>query len=117
LLGILNSSLTYWWFRLRLPKLRGDFYEPSYVYFKELPVRRLDFNNSSDQAKHDRIVHLVTQILDLNKRLATSALDPHSKTVLKRQIEAVDEEIDRVVYGVYNLTAAEIEMVEKNLAE
>jgi hypothetical protein len=112
LLGILNSSLTYWWFRLRLPKLRGDFYEPSYVYFKEFPVRLPDFNNPTDRVKHDRIVHLVTQMLDLNKRLATSALDPHGKTVLKRQIEAVDEEIDRVVYGVYNLTEEEIKIVE-----
>jgi hypothetical protein len=112
LLGILNSSFTYWWFRLRLPKLRGDFYEPSYVYFKEFPVRPLDFNNPTDQVKHDRIVHLVTQILDLNKRLATSALDPHGKTVLQRQIEAIDEEIDKVVYEVYGLTAEEIEIIK-----
>jgi len=113
LLGILNSSLTYWWFRLRLPKLRGDFYEPSYVYFKEFPVRAIDLNQPTDQATHDRLVHLVTQMLDLKKRLATTALDPHSQTVLKRQMEAIDEEIDKVVYGVYNLTAEEIEIVEK----
>ncbi len=111
LLGILNSSLTYWWFRLRLPKLRGDFYEPSYVYFKEFPVRRPDFNNPTDQAKHDRIVHLVTQMLDLNQRLVT-ALDPHSQTVLTRQMEAIDDEIDKVVYGLYNLTAAELKLME-----
>jgi hypothetical protein len=48
----------------------------------------------------------------LNKRLATSALDPHGKTVLQRQIEAIDEEIDKVVYEVYGLTAEEIEIIK-----
>jgi hypothetical protein len=38
---------------------------------------------------------------------------PHGQTVLKRQIEAVDEEIDKVVYGIYDLTEEEMEIIEK----
>ena len=37
---------------------------------------------------------------------------PHAKTVLKRQIEAVDAGIDRLVYELYNLSQAEIKIVE-----
>ena len=37
---------------------------------------------------------------------------PQTKTVLKRQIEAVDAGIDRLVYELYNLSQAEIKIVE-----
>lgn len=67
----------------------------------------------NDSTTYAHLSHLVTQILDLNKCLAT-ALYPHSQTVLKRQMEAVDEEIDKVVYGLYNLTAEEIEIIKNN---
>jgi len=34
------------------------------------------------------------------------------KTVLQRQIEATDRQIDKLVYQLYELTDEEIEMVE-----
>jgi restriction endonuclease S subunit len=105
LLGILNSQLIGWYFRKKFQISAED-------TFPQIMIRDiLQFPIPlPDQAIHVRLVHLVTYVLDLHKRLAT-ALDPHGKTVLKRQIEAIDEEIDRVVYGLYNLTAEEIEIV------
>ncbi|WP_421774230.1 DUF7149 domain-containing protein [Gracilimonas sp.] len=38
LLGYMNSTLVHFLFELILPKLRGDYYEPSYVYLKDFPV-------------------------------------------------------------------------------
>ncbi len=111
LLGILNSSITTFLFRSILPKLRGDFYEPSYVYFKHFPIRTIDFNNPTDKANHDKMVQLVEQMLALNKQLA-AAKAPQTKTVLQRRIDATDKQIDELVYRLYGLTAAEIEIVE-----
>jgi hypothetical protein len=60
---------------------------------------------------HDRRVTLVTQILDLNKRLQDARLE-QEKTLLSRQIEATDAAIDTLVYELYGLTDEEIAIVE-----
>jgi len=114
LLGLLNSRLINYYYRTMNPEKGEVFAQVKAAHLKRLPIRPIDFNNPIDQATHDYLVKLVTQILDLNKRLVAT-MDPHGKTVLKRQIEAIDEEIDKVVYEVYDLTAEEIKMVENNL--
>jgi hypothetical protein len=58
------------------------------------------------------MVALVTQMLDLNKRLQDATLD-HDKTLLFRQIEATDASIDKLVYELYGLTEEEIMVVER----
>jgi len=40
------------------------------------------------------------------------ARTPHDKTLLQRQIEATDRQIDALVYELYDLTAEEIAIVE-----
>jgi hypothetical protein len=40
----------------------------------------------------------------------------HQRTVLERQIEATDREIDRLVYDLYGLSAEEIALVEEATA-
>jgi len=54
---------------------------------------------------------LVERMLDLHKKLAAEQT-PHVKTVLQRQIEATDREIDRLVYELYGLNDDEIAVVE-----
>ncbi len=112
LLGILNSTLTMFLFRSLLPKLRGDFYEPSYVYFKGFPICNINLSDSAGKTRHDRIVDLVGQMLSLHQRLADATLD-HDKNALQRQIDAADRQIDRLVYELYGLTDEEIKIVEK----
>jgi len=70
-----------------------------------------NFIDPTDKARHDRMVALVTQMLELNKRLQGATLD-HEKTLLSRQVEAADGAIDRLVYELYGLTAEEIKLVE-----
>ncbi len=57
------------------------------------------------------MVALVTQMLDLNKRLQAANLE-HEKTLLSRQVEATDAAIDKLVYELYGLTGEEIEIIE-----
>jgi adenine-specific DNA-methyltransferase len=95
LLGILNSSITYFLFRQTLPRLRGDFYEPSYVYFKHFPIA------IPTQIIKDKIVLIVSQILEAKKA------DPTANTTF------LEKEIDRLVYDLYGLTEEEIELIER----
>jgi hypothetical protein len=51
------------------------------------------------------------QMLTLHKQLA-DARTPHEQTNLQRQIEAMDGQIDSLVYELYGLTEEEIRIVE-----
>ena len=62
-------------------------------------------------ARHDRIVALVEQMLELHKRLA-AARSRSDQELYQRQIDATDKEIDKLVYNLYGLTEEEIRIVE-----
>lgn len=76
-----------------------------------LPIRDIDFENSEDKGKHDNIVEMVAHMLSLHQKV-TEAKSPQTKTVLQRQIEATDRQINKLVYQLYDLTDEEIEIVE-----
>ena len=78
----------------------------------KLPIRRIDFSKAADKAQHDEIVSLVDSMIRLHKQL-TDAKSAAQKTILQRQIDATDAEIDRLVYDLYGLTAKEIAIVEE----
>jgi type II restriction/modification system DNA methylase subunit YeeA len=68
-----------------------------------------------DKEKHDKLVALVEQMLDLKKREHEAAQGigmEQLHTQLGRLIQAADRQIDALVYGLYNLTEDEIEVVE-----
>lgn len=79
---------------------------------KRLPIRTIDFSDPADVARHDKMVSLVERMLDMHKRL-TETKAGHEKTLLQRQIEATDKQIDRLVYELYGLTEEEIKIVEE----
>jgi len=82
---------------------------------KSLPIRTINFADPADKARHDRMVSLVTQMLELNKKLQDATLE-HEKTLLSRQVEAADGAIDKLVYELYGLTGDEIAIVEGTTA-
>jgi hypothetical protein len=112
LLGILNSHLISWYF-LRISNIaqRDDFPKIVLKETRSLPIRPIDFSDKKGKARHDRIVNLVERMLDLQKKLPEAKTD-HSKTLIQRQIEATDHEIDTLVYELYGLNEEEIKMVE-----
>jgi len=57
------------------------------------------------------MVALVEAMLALHRRLA-AARTAHDTTLIRRQIDATDRQIDRLVYELYGLTEEEIEIVE-----
>ena len=50
-------------------------------------------------------------MLDLNKRLQDASLK-HDRTLLQREVDAMDAAIDALMYELYGLTAEEIAIVE-----
>ncbi len=110
LTGLLNSRLVMYWLKHK-GKMQGDMLQVDREPLIDIPIRTIDFNNPDDVAKHDRIVKLVDRMLDLHKRL-TKAKVPAEKTRIQRQINTADNQIDKLVYELYNLTKEEIKIVE-----
>ena len=84
---------------------------PATVKSPSAPFCTICPSDPADKTRHDRMVALVTQMLDLNKRLQDAKLD-HENTLLSRQVEAADGAIDTLGYELYGLTAEEIAIVE-----
>jgi len=112
ILGILNSKVIEFFIKKISPFVRGGFYRYKTKYIEQLPIRTIDFNNKYDVAKHDRMVSLVEQMLDLQKAL-TLTKTPDEKTRLQRQIDSTDSQIDKLVYELYGLTDEEIRTIEE----
>ena len=111
LCGLLNSRLLDFYLKRVSTNFRGGYFAANKQYVEQLPVRRIDFSDPADKARHDRMVSLVQQMLDLHKQLA-AAKAPADKERLERQIGATDPEIDRLVYDLYGLSEEEIAIIE-----
>jgi len=109
LLGILNSSLSRFILVNTCDKVQAGFYRLKIIYIKQLPIRTIDFSNPTDAARHHTMVGLVGRMLELHKELAEKPGDEG----LKRAIEETDNEIDALVYELYELTDEEIKIVEE----
>ncbi len=105
LLGLLNTKLLDFYLRNISTPFRGGYYSYGRRFIEQLPICDID------ELKQKQIINQVRQMLALHKRLA-GAQTAHEKTVLQRQIQATDSQIDQLVYQLYALTPAEIAIVE-----
>ena len=112
IMGIMNSRVFVFLYRLLSIEKGRVLAQVKPTILNQLPIRTIDFSNSSDEDKHDRIVSLVETMLDLHKKLP-DARTPQGKTLIERQIEAADRGIDALVYELYGLTDEEIRIVEE----
>jgi hypothetical protein len=110
-LGLLNSKLLFWCLRTMSNLFRGGWITCTKQYFGELPIRTIDFSNTEDRIRYERVVELVEAMLQLHKDLAM-AKTPNEKETIQRQIAAMDAQIDQLVYELYSLTDEEIRIVE-----
>jgi len=111
-LGLLNSKLLDWYLKHVSSPFRGGYYSYNRQYIEQLPIRTIDFSDPTDKVHHDRMVELVETMLDLHKQLA-AAKTSHEETAIQRQINAIDKQIDQLVYELYGLTDKEIRIVEE----
>jgi hypothetical protein len=84
-------------------------------YMAKVPIRPINFSDPADKSRHDRMVQLVTRMLDLHQKLPAAKL-PTDQTRLEREIAATDSQIDALVYQLYSLTPDEIRLVEEATA-
>ncbi len=111
LLALLSSQLLGWYWESRFFDQKRTFPKIKKKPLLSLPIREIDPENEVDRSRHDQLVKLVQQLLDLHKQLL-AARTPQDKTPIQRQIDATNRQIDRFVYELYELTDDEIRIVE-----
>jgi hypothetical protein len=113
LLGNINSSLaTYFIKVIALDLTKGAFSKFRTNQLARLPIHIINFSDRADKARHDQMVQLVEQMIDA-KKLLTKATTDRDKTFYENKCAALDGQIDRLVYELYELTEEEITIVER----
>ena len=109
-LGFLNSKLVSWLYvNTSMIAQKDDFPQVHISALAALPIPNFDM------ARHDRMVTLVEQMLQLHKQPAAARRAASDRELVQRQIDATDREIDRLVYNLYGLTEDEVKIIAETV--
>jgi len=104
-LALFNSKLLNYFYQIMTEEKGRAFAQVKTVNVKNLPFIL------PNKAKHDSLVSLVDQMFLLKKK-ENSEQNQQAKTMISRQIEGVNNAIDKMVYELYELTDEEIKIIE-----
>jgi type I restriction-modification system DNA methylase subunit len=111
ILGLLNSKAVDYYHKSISTNFRGGWFGYDAKIIRNIPIRKIDFSDHADKARHDKIVSLVERMLELHKQSAM-VRSPQDKERVAREIESTDRAIDKLVYELYGLTEDEVKIVE-----
>lgn len=111
-LGLLNSKVLDFYLKRVSTTMQRGFFRYFTQFIGQLPIRTIDFADARDKGRHDRMVGLVDQMLDLHKRRAAARIE-QDRASLQRQIDATSNQIDALVYELYDLVPEETAMLEE----
>jgi len=115
LLGIINSRLLSFWFLRTFDKLQRKIFPQFKVgELGTFPIRAINLANNKERNNHDNIVKMVDQMMELCNQLAVVKAEKE-RNAIRRRIKAVDDNIDNLVYKIYDLKPVEIAIVKKTL--
>ena len=106
LLGLLNSHLIQWRFKLTSTNNNVGTNE-----LESLPFRQIDFSDPAEKTMHDQMVARVQTLLVAKQQLAHAQIDK-GKIYYKNRCTALERQIDQLVYNLYGLTDEEIANIE-----
>ncbi|MDD1698347.1 MAG: hypothetical protein LUQ36_08290 [Methanoregula sp.] len=115
LLGILNSKLGWFLISNYCTQIHNGS-KLIFHYLARIPIYTIDFDKPDDKTRHDRMVTLVAEMLELQQHL-NNAKTEQEKRLISQEIESTDRQIDSLVYGLYGLTADEIAVVEDSISK
>jgi len=108
LLGLLNSSLLDWYVQQISSKFRGGFYSYAKRFIERLPI------SVPSEQEQKNISDLVKKLLSLNLETVNVPENSNEWHSLKSEIEKTDNQIDQLVYELYELTPDEISLIESH---
>jgi type I restriction-modification system DNA methylase subunit len=115
LLAILNSPLGWYLIGQYCTQIQNG-YQLIYKYLEKVPIRKIDFEKSTETKAYSQIISNVDLILKLNEKLKSSKLQDVLES-LKQRIEHCEENINQLIYELYDLSEAEIRVIEGGIHE
>lgn len=105
-LALLNSKLLTFRFR-GMAKLTGEnMWEAFDNSIKNLPIRRIDFDDAEDCSRHDAVVRVATE-LEASIRQANEGLSAADRSLGARRTEGLTDQLDGFVLDLYGIAGAE----------
>ena len=115
MLGLLNSKLLAFLFRLRnqAKRLSGGYLSVNKSQLGRLPIRVVDRRREpQDASRQLELCSLVERIEHLVAREAAEAERGDADSSVRRQLLELEARVDRLVYQLYRLSEPEIAQVE-----
>jgi hypothetical protein len=110
-LGLLNSSLLWYFIKSTGNALRGGYFRFKTNYLNPFPVVTIDFTDPRQVEMHDQMVALVEKMLKLkNEKPGT----PQDATFIRQDIINTDKAIDELTFNLYGLSSIDVEMIRMN---
>lgn len=106
LTALINSRALHFYYRTTFKTLHVQVEE-----LGSLPLPNFVKWSRDEQAAHDRIVELVDQMLEIQKKRATAVTDK-DLTYYEKRSEDTDRRIDQLVYDIYGLTSEDVNVIE-----
>jgi hypothetical protein len=114
LLGVLNSTLLFFYFCNIAVERQNGFYQYITHYVERFPIYDVDEEDPDDVSARDAIIEHVDTQLNFHTQQAEATTDAE-RDRLQERIDEVDAEIDQLVYGLYGMGEKEIGIVEESI--
>lgn len=106
--AILNHWLMELLVKSRASTFRGDYYSHGKQFIATLPIYKIDFEKPDEVSKHQRIVEMVQNIMQLKTQLA-SAPNAARRTVLEHSITEINTDLNNAIDELYQVESQEVE--------
>lgn len=113
-LAVLNSKIASFFISKTSIFLSGGFYATNKQFAGEIPIKEMDFSNQKEKQAHDKIVNMVKNIIELKKKLNLVKLKDE-QDMINRQIDALEIQINELLYELYNIKDKEKKIIEDSL--
>lgn len=101
--ALLNSKYLEWYASLIGEVFRGGYIARGTKVLKKLPIRTINFSNSSQKAQHDKISSLQEALINVQGKIDESRGNNRAIEPLKRKFNAKKHELDRELATLYEL--------------
>ena len=110
LLGLLNSNLLQWRFKLTSTNNNVGTNE-----LEALPIATIEFSDTTYLKLHDRVSELAEQLIDLNGQIQGTKLTSNLEQLESKKAH-LEKRMNEVIYEIYGITdLKEIEIIESSV--
>lgn len=109
--AILNHWLMELLVKSKASTFRGDYYSHGKQFVAALPIYKIDFNDPDEVNKYQNIVDHVQTIMQLKQQMNNSS-NAAERTILKRSMGAVTDELNALIDILYQVQTLENEEQE-----